>query len=283
MAMPDVDRLLRQSIDRRRAANGLAIIVANEEGFNPDHKRLEGARKDHKSMKETFEILRFATLPIFNASKEQILSAVQAAANYKEYPPSYKRIAFVFSGHGDENHIYCHDGPIVTDDVYTPLQPINAPHLADIPKLFFIDACRGTMQDKGVVARGQTVSPRKPSYGNYVLAYSTMPSMQAYETASDGGLWMHILSKQLQTNRKSVLDVLTEVNSKLLEVFRLHPHDPLQQPVLESTLHEPVNLLEEAEKIGITVTHHAVILESAICTWVYVCERGHWLNTFCIL
>ena len=78
-----------------------------------------------------------------------------------------------------------------------------------------------------------------------------MPSMQAYETASDGGLWMHILSKQLQTNRKSVLDVLTEVNGKLLEVFRLRPHDPIQQPVLESTLSEPVNLLEEAEKIGI--------------------------------
>ena len=274
-AMVDVDRLLRQSIDRRRAANGLAIIIANEEGFNPDHERLEGARKDLTSMKETFELLRFATLPIFNASKEQILSAVQAAAKYKEYPPSYKRIAFVFSGHGDESHIYCHDGPIVTDDVYRPLQPINAPHLADIPKLFFIDACRGTMQDKGVVARGQTVSPRKPSYGNYVLAYSTMPSMQAYETASDGGLWMHILSKQLQTSRKSVLDVLTEVNKELLEVFRLRPHDPIQQPVLEATLHEPVNLLEEAEKIGITVTHNAVFLESAICTWVYVSGRGH--------
>jgi len=73
------------------------------------------------------------------------------------------------------------------------------------------------------------------------------------------------------------------MNGKLQEVFMLHLHDPLQQPVLESTLCEPVNLLEEAEKIGITVTHHAVILESAICTWVYMCGRGHWLNIFCIL
>jgi len=43
MAMPDVDRLLCQSIDRRQAANGLAIIIANEEGCYPDYKRLEGA------------------------------------------------------------------------------------------------------------------------------------------------------------------------------------------------------------------------------------------------
>ena len=246
----DVDGLLHQTILRRQAANGLAIIIANEDGCNPDHKPLEAAQKDLKAMKETFEILRFATLPIFNASKEQLLSAVEAAANYKAYPPSYKRMAFIFSGHGDESHIYCHDGSIQTDQVYKPLQPINAPHLADIPKLFFIDACRGTMQDKGIVARGQTVSPRKPSYGNYVLAYSTMPSMQAYETAGDGRLWMQTLSNQLRTKRKSILDVLTEVNNELLEVIRLCQYEKLQQPILESTLHQPVNLLEEAEEIG---------------------------------
>ena len=248
----DIERLLRQSIDRRQAANGLAIIIANEDGFNRDHKRLEGSEKDLKGMKETFEALRFATLPIFNASKEQIRSAVRAAANYKEYPLSYKRIAFVFSGHGDENCIYCYDGPIQTDQVYEPFQPINAPHLAYIPKLFFIDACRGSIQDKGIVARGKTtsVSPRKPSYGNYVLAYSTMPSMQAYETAADGGLWMHTLSNQLRTKRKSVLDVLTEVNVELLKVFNVRQYETLQQPVLESALQESVNLLEEAEEIG---------------------------------
>jgi len=72
--------------------------------------------------------------------------------------------------------------------------------------------------------------------------------MHAYETASDGGLWMHILSNQLRTKRKSVLDVLTEVNSEL--VLRLCHYKILQQPVLESTLHKPVNLLEETEVIG---------------------------------
>ena len=208
---------LRESVNRRPVANGLAIIIANENSSDPSHGPLDGPRRNLENMKETFEVLRFATLPILNASKEQVLATVRAATSYKKYPPSYKRIAFVFSGHGDENVIYAHDGAVETNQVYEPLQPKNAPHLADIPKLFFIDACRGTIDDKGIVARGKTELPRKPSYGNYILAYSTMPSMQAYETEEDGGLWMNIVSNKLRTSHKSVLDTLTDVNGELLK------------------------------------------------------------------
>ena len=252
----DIEDKLRESILRRPVANGLAIIIANENSSNPSHQPLRSARKDLENMKDTFEVLRFATLPILNASKEQVLAAIRAAAKYKNYPPCYKRIAFAFSGHGDQNVIYAHDGPIETNQLYDPLQPLNAPHLAHIPKLFFMDACRGPNEDRGVevVARGKTEPPRNripvPSYGNYVLAFSTMPSMKAYELKDVGGVWMNKVSKELRTNRKSILDVLTEVNGKLLNEFRLSGFEFYQQPVLESALNEPFGLLEEAEELG---------------------------------
>ena len=252
----DIQDKLRESILRRPVANGLAIIIANENSSNPSHQPLLGAKRDLENMKHTFEVLRFATLPILNASKEQVLAAIRAAAKYKNYPSSYKRIAFAFSGHGDLYVIYAHDGPIETDQLYDPLQPKNAPHLAHIPKLFFMDASRAPNKDRGVevVARGKTEPPRTrapvPSYGNYVLAFSTMPSMQAYELKDVGGVWMNIVSKQLRTNRRSVLDVLTEVNGELLNEFHLNGFEFYQQPVLESALNEPFGLLEEAEELG---------------------------------
>ena len=252
----DIENKLRESILRRPVANGLAIIIANENSSNPSHQPLDGARRDLENMKETFEVLRFATLPILNASKEQVLAAVQAAAKYKNYPPSYKRIAFAFSGHGDQNVIYAHDGTIDTNQLYAQLQPKNAPHLADIPKLFFMDACRGPNEDRGVevVARGKTEPSRDrkvvPSYGNYVLAFSTMPSMRAYEAKDIGGLWMNIVSRQLRTNRKSILDVLTVVNRELFNKFRIYGFKVCQQPVLESAINDTIGLLEEAEELG---------------------------------
>ena len=114
----DIEDKLRESILRRPVANGLAIIIANENSSNPIHQPLLGARRDLENMKDTFEMLRFATLPILNASKEQVLAAIRAAAKYKNYPPSYKRIAFAFSGHGDQNVIYAHDGVIETNQLY---------------------------------------------------------------------------------------------------------------------------------------------------------------------
>ena len=265
----DIEDKLRESILRRPVANGLAIIIANENSSDPSHRPLDGARRDLKNMKETFEVLRFATLPILNASKEQVLAAVRAAAKYRKYPPSYKRIAFAFSGHGDKNVVYAHDGVIDTNQLYEPLQPKNAPHLADIPKLFFMDACRGPIEDKGVevVARGKTEPSRDqivvPSYGNYVLAFSTMPSMRAYEAKDIGGLWMNIVSRQLRTNRKSILDVLTVVNRELFNEFRCHGFEVHQQPVLESAINDTIGLLEEAEELGKNqlLTH----LEAVMC------------------
>ena len=45
---------------------------------------------------------------------------------------------------------------------------------------------------------------------------------------------MQTVSRQLRTKRKSVLDVLTEVNRELLEELRSRGCETLQQPVLES-------------------------------------------------
>ena len=252
----DIKKKLHESILRRLVANGLAIVIANENSSDPSHQPLDGARRDLENMKETFELLRFATLPILNASKKQVLASVWAVAKYRKYPPSYKRIAFAFSGHGDQNVIYPHDGAIDTNKLYAQLQPKNAPHLADIPKLFFMDAFRGPNEDKGVevVAHGKTEPFRDrtvvPSYGNYVLAFSTMPSMRAYEAKDIGGLWINIVLRQLRTNRKSILDVLTDVNRELFNEFRSHGFEVHQQPVLESAINGTIGLLEEAEELG---------------------------------
>ena len=120
-----------------------------------------------------------------------------------------------------------------------------------------MDASGGPNEDRGVevVAHVKTEAPRNripvPSYGNYVLAFSTMPTMQAYEVKDVGGMWMNIVSKQLRTNRKSILDVLTEVNRELLNEFHLNGFEVRQQPVLEATLNvKPFGLLEEAEELG---------------------------------
>ena len=237
---------------RKPIANGLAIIVANVRSFKEEHDDLPGAEKDHGAMLHTFNELQFATVSILNRPKCDITSAVEAAATLK-YPPHYKRIAFVFSGHGDGDYIYTYEDSIdLQYDIYRPLMPGVSPHLAEIPKLFFIDACRGAGMDRGVrIPDGELVSRggRAPSLGNYLLAYSTLPRMKAFEKPS-GGYWSQHLANQLLVSEKSVVDVLTEVNGKMLDEFEQRDLRFLQQPHLDSTLRQPFSLLKEAREIA---------------------------------
>ncbi|KAM4677264.1 caspase-7-like [Discoglossus pictus] len=58
----------------------------------------------------------------------------------------------ILSSHGEEGLIYDFYGePILLTDIYDILSPRNCPALAGIPKLFFIQACRGTQLDEGVM------------------------------------------------------------------------------------------------------------------------------------
>ena len=62
---------------------------------------------------------------------------------------------------------------------------------------------------------------------------------------------MKLLSEKLRTLRKSVFDVLVDVNSELSEMYQVKAHwKILQQPTWEGSLNEHVKLLEEAERDG---------------------------------
>lgn len=251
---------LSELVTSKPAANGLAIIIANGYSCRADHDTLTGTSQDLIAARDAFEELKFATLPILNASSKEIIEVVQAASSYT-YPECYKTLAFVFSGHGDAKCIYAHDSKVpVQKHVFDPLMPKTSTHLANIPKLFFFDACRGDAVDQGVavpitlkpsgpVARGG----RTPSVGNYLLAYSTMPTMKAFEQPMTGGYWMQQLAKELRSDNnidRSLTDILYIVNDRVLTEMERDKCENIQQPVLESTLRQNIHLLKEARQAG---------------------------------
>ena len=247
--------VLDKLVASKPSANGLAIIIANEKSCRPDHETLSGTIHDLHAAKDAFEVLKFATLPIRNASKQQIIDIVQSTSCYK-YPKCYKRLAFVFSGHGDAGCIFAHDSEVLLQPfIFDPWMPKRAKHLADIPKLFFFDSCRGDAVDRGVSTSNDPVPKggRIPSVGNYLLAYSTMPTMKAFEQSKSGGYWMQHLAKELRDDDNvdySLIEILQKVNHDVLSEMERDKCENIQQPVLESTLCQNIYLLKEAKCAG---------------------------------
>ena len=244
---------IRAGILSKPEAVGLAVIVSND--YNKTGlKPLTGTHNDGTRMNDTFEALGFATFSKRNADMQQMYDILHAVSQFKNYPQSYKCITIVFSGHGgcetqksekgretQLKYLYTQDeGKIEVEALVAPFLPQNAKQIGNIPKLFFIDACRGSkdMHELSVlVPRGGNGSEAEcevlrkganevvridvPSEGNFLIAYSTITHFQSYEVKHDGGVWMKLLAEKIRTGvNDSVTDVLTDVNEELLQRFQ---------------------------------------------------------------
>lgn len=239
-------------------AQGLAIIISNDYK-GTKLRQLSGTHQDLERMQSAFVKLQYAVVSRQNMSKSRLTSLLIEASRQVQYPPTYRRIVLVFAGHGTyDDQLVMHDcNHVKLDDIVNMFLPKQAHHLASIPKLFFIDACRGEKEDPGytcpmrntTIPRGGKLltTSRLPSEGNYLLAYSTTYGYKSYEMTGKGGVWMTLLSEKLVTVNKSVLDVLTDVNKDLIDLYQ--DERCIQQPELHSSLNEEINFFKEATEM----------------------------------
>ena len=237
---------------------GLAVIVTNEyKKFPRDH--LLGMKKDGQAMENAFgRGLGFATLWKPNISSEKMKVLVKSVVKYFQDnpPPEHYVVAFVFSGHGNEGDLLLgeDDGDVHLDGEI--VKPLAEEHkLGNIPKLFFIDACRGENELKPDVKTKKMAQELITAKGNYYVAYSTIPKHVAYMKPGDatsGSAWMQILAKNLQESSESVSDIVETTSSELWKMYEKHPEiRTWQQPESVSRLHcGPVYLRPKADSPG---------------------------------
>ncbi len=241
---------VQQTISQMPKACGLAIIVSN--GYSETNSPLPGTYQDAMKMKKAFSDLQFATHLEHNVIKDRMEKLAAEAAKSK-FTNSYRCIAFVFSGHGqDANHIISEDEMLVNiQELINQFLPVSAPVIGRIPKLFFIDACRGADRMVGLlIPKGFKPSDKMtvPPEGNFLVAYSNMPGYVSYEVqggagSSGGGLWMSTLAKYLPTSDEDIGATLTLVNKELMGRFQSkHGAKAIQQPEYMSRLNDLVKL-----------------------------------------
>lgn len=244
-------------------ARGLAIVVTNDyDSSQSPLSPISGTVKDGKNMSQAFQRLGFTVHWEKNIGIERFQKLMCETKEFKDYNKfkKYKCFAFVFSGHGKSgDHIYMQDGKLVCigEQIIEPLLPKNCNSMGNLPKLFFIDACRGDQLTKGVlVPKGgdgescgieKIEMKRVPAGGNFLVAYSTLPDHRAWEHLGEGGAWLRKLAEKIQTSKNSIEDVLTEVNRELVE---RDGSEPMQQPDRRSTLNEVLFLYPSEDKAG---------------------------------
>lgn len=255
-------------------APGLAIILSCDYKKLPYLTNMEGAEGDGIRMEETMKGLGYAVKRMHNVTRGQLLNVVCDAAEKVVYPPSFRRLMFVFSGHGKDESLITNEGEkvAVLGEIVRRLSPgrwAQSP-LKDMVRLFIIDACRGDMDDEGITVPkgGSSVdSIRIPSSeGNLLIAYSTVQGFHAYEESGLGGLWLPLVAEELKSDCE-VQIVFTRVNMKLRHKLQDRKYEYVQQPETIARLNEIVNLAREVPGLCSLIIH--VVCTNVICSWLY--------------
>jgi len=244
---------------------GIALVVSNNYNDNPNRTSLTGTEEDARRMSQAFTFLGYEVIKRQNVKKEDLMLECTRLKSY-DYSPANgcKRIAIVFSGHGQDGELILQDDSTISvANLVNAFKPHDNRTLVHTVRMFFIDACRGDKSDSGISLmsrspKGGSFIDRLSTEADIVVAYSTTRYHKAYENAS-GGLWMKLLAHEMCTCNEGLLSILLNTNKKLIEFCSRLPKEwPIQTAESTNTLTEDVYFLKERPTSNMSNEHYPI-------------------------
>ncbi|KAL4231256.1 Caspase-6 [Mactra antiquata] len=210
---------------------GKAIVINNENFL--DMQKRKGTFVDYTRIVNRLRKLMFDVTGYIDVTCDEIMTAFRGMAN--EDHSDADCFACVILSHGESDCINGIDGALKLDSIFKLFQAENCPTLAGKPKLFFIQACRGTEFDDGcdvnvnvADAQGSFSFPeeeleyRVPEEADFLISYSTTEGYYSWRNSLKGSWYIQSLVHVLD-QFGTVLEIqklLTRVNKMVSQNFQ---------------------------------------------------------------
>lgn len=240
----------RYNMDRNK--ENLALIINNETFIeSTGMSNRQGSDRDASAIKHALESLHFKVIDRKNLpvkGMEQIFKDISAFDHAKR-----NCFVCVILSHGeDDNVIYGIDGKIKLDDLVEMLLPNRCPSLIGKPKLFFVQACRGTKLDRGApmhdagdvrIQYKNIRSHKVPLWADVFLGYSTVSGFYSWRNSTNGSWFIQSLAHILEKDghRHELQQLMISVNRKVAYEYesntnQWHMNQMKQVPCIVSML-----------------------------------------------
>ncbi|XP_007939063.1 caspase-3 [Orycteropus afer afer] len=203
---------------------GLCIIINNKNFHSSTGMACRsGTDVDAANLRETFRNLKYEVRNKNDLTREEI---VELMHNVSEEDHS-KRSSFicVLLSHGDEGVIFGTNGPVDLKKLTSFFRGDNCRSLTGKPKLFIIQACRGTDLDCGIETDSNLdddmTCQKIPIEADFLYAYSTAPGYYSWRNSKDGSWFIQSLCAMLRqyAPKLELMHILTRVNRKVATEF----------------------------------------------------------------
>ncbi|KAK5865228.1 hypothetical protein PBY51_016408 [Eleginops maclovinus] len=201
---------------------GTCLIINNKNfhrstGMNTRNGTDLDAAAAMKTFSEMGYKVQFANDQTVNEMKQLLCNASKADHSQNA------SFACVLLSHGDDGVIYGIDGCEKLDELTKYFKGNRCRALVGKPKLFFIQACRGTGLDEGTCVETDSVdaqsssSERIPVEADFLYAYSTAPGYYSWRNQNNGSWFMQSLCEMLQrfSGELELMQIMTRVNRKV--------------------------------------------------------------------
>lgn len=137
----------------------------------------------------------------------------------------------VLLSHGDDGVFFGTDASVELRSLTSLFRGDRCLSLVGKPKLFFIQACRGTDLDGGIetdsLPNGSPTA-RIPVEADFLYAYSTAPGYYSWRNTQTGSWFMQSLCEMISKYGKEleILHIMTRVNHKVAVEFESISNSP---------------------------------------------------------
>ncbi|XP_027299263.3 caspase-7-like [Anas platyrhynchos] len=124
-----------------------------------------GAKREAEKLSEALSELNYKVKLMHNSTAKEMEDLYQQECS-REHGEFFVSI---ISSHGEEGAVFGSDcKPLQLTRIFRILSPQNCPVLAERPKVFFIQACRGGALDQGVFLETDSGQPEPCSFSEYL-------------------------------------------------------------------------------------------------------------------
>ncbi|XP_037352388.1 caspase-7 [Talpa occidentalis] len=214
---------------------GTCIIINNK---NFDSCTEMGCRtgtdRDAEALVKCFRNLGF-DVTVHNDCSRAKMEAVLKEVSEQDHKNSACFACILLSHGEDDGLIYGTDGLTSIKELAAPFRGDRCKTLLEKPKLFFIQACRGTELDHGIQADSGFVNEtdaqqhyKVPVEADFLFAYSTAPGYYSWRSPGTGSWFIQALCKVLNEHGKSLelMQMLTRVNYTVARDYQSRTDNP---------------------------------------------------------
>ncbi|KAK0134702.1 Caspase-3 [Merluccius polli] len=198
-------------------------VIINNKNFDrrTGMNQRNGTDVDAANAMTVFRKLGY-TVKVYNDQRVDQIKEVLSAVATEDHSRSASFICVLLS-HGDDGVFFGTDGSIELKSLTSLFRGDRCKSLVGKPKLFFIQACRGTELDGGIETdSGSDNSTTKiPVEADFLYAYSTAPGYYSWRNTSSGSWFMQSLCEMIgkYASKMDLLHILTRVNHKVAVDF----------------------------------------------------------------